>query len=92
MNVVSVLRDKRARIQEMRETFRQTHHTRSTVGEHARRVAEKSLAVSHTLEKLHIRTDIPAADKVAAVEDFIRGSSVKHADLKTTVRRIMKRI
>ncbi|MBO6041300.1 MAG: HD domain-containing protein [Oscillospiraceae bacterium] len=151
---------------EMREAFLQTHHTRSTVGEHTQRVAEKSLAICHALEKLHIRTDIPAvvagslchdlgilgrdekygseqecyrqhpadsvevarklvehlpekteniirhhmwpsagseapgsleeaivlvADKAAAVEDFIRGSKTKPADLKTTVRTLAER-
>ena len=151
---------------EMREAFGQTHHTRSTVGEHTRRVAEKSLAICHALDRLHIRTDIPAvvagslchdlgilgrdekygserecyrqhpadslevakklmddlpektqdiiehhmwpsanseapgtlegfivsaADKAAAVEDFIRGSKVKPADLKTTVRTLAER-
>ena len=151
---------------EMREAFRQTHHTRSTVGEHTRRVAEKSLAICYALDKLHIRTDIPAvvagslchdlgilgrdekyasdhecyrrhpadsievarklmedlpektediiehhmwptprskapstlegvivsaADKAAAVEDFILGSKLKPADLKTTVRTLTAR-
>lgn len=151
---------------EMRSAFQQTHHTRSTLGEHTRRVAEKSLAICHALEKLRIHTDIPAvvagslchdlgmldrdakydseqtcsrqhpadsvdvarrlvddlpektediirhhmwptagseaprslegvivsaADKVAAVEDFLRGSRVKPADLKTTVRTIFRR-
>ncbi len=45
---------------EMQQAFYQTHHTRSTVGEHTRRVAEKSLKICYALEKLHIRTDIPA--------------------------------
>ena len=151
---------------EMQEAFRQTHHTRCTVGEHTRRVAEKSLAICYALDKLHVRTDIPAvvagslchdlgilgrdekygtnkecyrqhasdsveiaqklmdklpektpdiiehhmwpsagskaprslegiivsaADKAAAVEDFIRGSKVKPSDLKTTVRTIAER-
>ena len=151
---------------EMREAFRQTHHTRSTVGEHTRRVAEKSLGICHALERLHIRTDIPAvveaslchdlgildrdtkfeseeqclrqhpadsvevarrlvenlpdktaeiieshlwpgvgskapdslegiivsaADKAAAIEDFVRGSKVMPADWKTAVRTIIKR-
>ena len=151
---------------EMREAFGQTHHTRSTVGEHTQRVAEKSLAICYALDRLHIRTDIPAvvtgslchdlgilgrddkykseqecyrqhpaesievaqklvddlpektrdiiehhmwptsgskapnslegvivsaADKAAAVEDFILGSRVKPADLKTTVRTIVER-
>lgn len=151
---------------EMRSAFQQTHHTRSTLGEHTRRVAEKSLSICHALEKLHIHTDIPAvvagslchdlgmldrdakydseqtcsrqhpadsvdvarrlvddlpdkaediirhhmwptagsaaprslegvivstADKVAAVEDFLRGSRVKPSDLKTIVRTISRR-
>ncbi|MBR4394144.1 MAG: HD domain-containing protein [Oscillospiraceae bacterium] len=150
---------------EMQEAFRQTHHIRSTVGDHTRRVAEKSLAMCHALEKLHIRTDIPAvvtgslchdlgilgrdekygsgrecyrqhpddsvevarnlvddlsgktediirnhmwptpgskapnslegaivsvADKAASVEDFIRGSTAKPADLKATAREFAK--
>ena len=45
---------------EMRSAFQQTHHTRSTLGEHTRRVAERSLAICHALEKLRIHTDIPA--------------------------------
>lgn len=45
---------------EMQAAFHQTHHTRSTVGEHTRRVAEKSLAICYALDKLHIRTDISA--------------------------------
>lgn len=151
---------------EMREAFCQTHHTRSTVGEHTRRVAEKSLAICYALDKLHIHTDIPAvvagslchdlgilgrdekyasdhecyrqhpadsievarklmedlpektediiehhmwpttrcnapstlegvivsaADKAAAVEDFIFGSKLKPSDLKTTVRTLTAR-
>jgi hypothetical protein len=34
---------------------------------------------------------VSTADKVAAVEDFLRGSRVKPADLKTTVRTISRR-
>ena len=45
---------------EMRQACRQTHHTRSTVAEHTQRVAEKSLAICYALDRLHIRTDIPA--------------------------------
>ena len=55
---------------EMREAFRQTHHTRSTVGEHTQRVAEKSLAICHALEKLHIRTDIPAVVEASLCHDL----------------------
>ena len=152
--------------EEMQLAFSQTHHTRSTVGEHTRRVAEKSLALCHALEKLHIKTDIPsvvtgslchdlgilgrdkkygsdrecyrqhpadstevarrllkdlpkktqdiiehhmwptagskapaslegvivsAADKVAAIEDFIRGSKTKPVGLKETIKNIRER-
>ena len=151
---------------EMQQAFRQTHHTRSTVGEHTQRVAEKSLAICYALNRLHIRTDIPAvvagalchdlgilnrdekyasdqecyrqhpsdsvevakklvddlpkktpdiierhmwptakskvpnslegmvvsmADKAAALEDFIQGSSVKHIGLKETIQNIRER-
>lgn len=152
--------------EEMRQAFQQRHHTRSTVGEHSQRVAKKSLDICYALDKLHIRTDIPAvvagslchdlgilgrdekyesdrecyrqhaadsievarklvndlpektpgiierhmwptagskvpnslegaivsaADKIAAVEDFIRGSKIKPSDLKTTVQTIAER-
>ena len=55
---------------EMQEAFRQTHHLRSTVGDHTQRVAEKSLAICHALEKLHIRTDIPAVVKGSLCHDL----------------------
>ncbi len=45
---------------EMRQAFRQTHHTFSTVGEHTMRVAMTSLAICYALKKLRIKTDIPA--------------------------------
>ena len=45
---------------EMRQAFKQTHHTFSTVGEHTMRVAMTSLAICYALKKLHIKTDIPA--------------------------------
>ncbi len=152
--------------EEMERAFCQTHHMRSTVGEHSQRVAEKSLALCYALEKLRIRPDIPAvvaaslchdlgildrdekygsdrecyrkhssdsievarklvnnlpektqdiigrhmwptagsripnslegaivsaADKAAAVEDFIRGSRIIPSDLKTTLRTLKER-
>lgn len=151
---------------EMEQAYSQTHHTRSTVAEHSQRVAEKSLAICYALDRLHIRTDIPAvvtgslchdlgmlgrdekydsnrecyrrhpadsieiarklvkdmpektpdiiqhhmwpspgseaphslegfivsaADKAAAVEDFIRGSKTKPIGLKETIRNIKRR-
>ena len=55
---------------EMQQAFRQTHHTRSTVGEHTQRVAEKSLAICYALNRLHIRTDIPAVVAGALCHDL----------------------
>ena len=45
---------------EMRQAFKQAHHTFSTVGEHTMRVAMTSLAICYVLKKLRIKTDIPA--------------------------------
>ena len=68
---------------EMREAFRQTHHTRSTVGEHTQRVAEKSLAICHALEKLHIRTDIPAVVAASLCHDLgILGRDEKYGAIR----------
>ena len=73
---------------EMREAYRQTHHTRSTVGEHTRRVAEKSLAVCHALEKLRIRTDIPAVVTGALCHDLgILGRDGKYGSERECRRR-----
>ena len=55
---------------EMQQAFRQTHHTRSTVGEHTQRVAEKSLAICYALNRLHIHTDIPAVVTGALCHDL----------------------
>ena len=55
---------------EMRKAYKQTHHTRSTVGEHTQRVAEKSLAICHALNRIHIRTDIPAVVAASLCHDL----------------------
>lgn len=52
--------DKILKSDEMRQAFRQKHHTLSTVGEHTMRVAMTSLAICYALKKLHVRTDIQA--------------------------------
>ena len=44
----------------MQQAFRQKHHLRSTVGEHTLRVARTSIKIGRTLQKLHVRVDIPA--------------------------------
>ena len=45
---------------EMSKAFRQTHHSRATVGDHSMRVAKTSLRICYALDKLQIKTDIPA--------------------------------
>ncbi len=73
---------------EMREAYRQTHHTRCTVGEHTRRVAEHSLVICHALERLRIRTDIPAVVTGALCHDLgILGRDRKYASEKECLRR-----
>ncbi len=72
---------------EMKEAFRQTHHTRSTVGEHTRRVAENSLAICYVLRKLHIKTDIPAVVTGSLCHDLgILGRDEKYASNKECYR------
>ena len=73
---------------EMREAFCQTHHTRSTVGEHTQRVAEKSLAICYVLDRLHIRTDIPAVVAGSLCHDLgILGRDEKYSSEKECYRR-----
>ena len=45
---------------ELKESFDQTHHRWSTVGEHTLRVAASSLMISYALRKLNIKVNIPA--------------------------------
>ena len=69
--------------EEMRAAFQQTHHTRSTVGEHTRRVAEKSLAICYALDRLHIRTDISMVVKSSLCHDLgILGRDEKYESEK----------
>jgi len=64
---------------EMRQAFRQKHHTLSTVGEHTMRVAAISLAICYALKKLHIRTDIKAVVTGALSHDLgILGRNEKY--------------
>jgi len=44
----------------MQKAFEQKHHLHSTVGEHTMRVARTSVNISHLLQKLHIRIEMPA--------------------------------
>lgn len=46
--------------EEMKEAFEQTHHRRSTVGEHTIRVAVSSVMICYALRKLNIKVSIPA--------------------------------
>ncbi len=45
---------------EMQEAFEQTHHHRSTVGDHTIRVATSSLMICYVLRKLRVNVSIPA--------------------------------
>lgn len=74
--------------EEMRRACAQTHHTRSTVAEHTRRVAENSLAICHALEKLGISTDIKAVVEGALCHDLgILGREEKFENEKECFRR-----
>ena len=76
------------RSDEMRRAYQQTHHTRSTVGEHIQRVAEKSLAICYALDRLHIRTDIPAVVAGSLCHDLgILGRDEKYGSEKECYRR-----
>ena len=72
---------------EMDMAFQQTHHTWSTVGEHTLRVALASLTICYMLQKLHIRTDIPAVVKSSLCHDLgILGRNEKFANKKECYR------
>lgn len=72
---------------EMQQAWRQTHHTRSTVAEHTRRVAEKSLAICYALDRLHIPTDIPAVVTGSLCHDLgILGRDEKYASERECYR------
>ena len=74
--------------EEMRQAFRQKHHTLSTVGAHTMRVARKSLAICYALEKLHIDTDIPAVVAASLCHDIgILGRDEKYGSDKECSRR-----
>lgn len=65
---------------EMRQAFRQKHHTLSTVGEHTMRVAMTSLAICYALKKLHIHTDLRAVVTGALSHDLgILGRNEKYS-------------
>lgn len=73
---------------EMHRAYRQTHHTRSTVAEHIRRVAEKSLSICYALNRLHIRTDIPAVVVGSLCHDLgILGRDEKYGSDRECYRR-----
>lgn len=67
---------------EMRQAFRQKHHTLSTVGEHTLRVATMSLSICYTLRKFHIPTDIRAVVTGSLCHDLgILGRSEKYSSV-----------
>ncbi len=74
--------------EEMRLASGQTHHTRSTVAEHTRRVAENSLAICYALEKLGIATDRKAVVEGALCHDLgILGRDEKYENGQECYRR-----
>ena len=74
--------------EEMRLASGQTHHTRSTVAEHTRRVAENSLAICHALKRLGIAADEKAVVEGALCHDLgILGRDEKYVNEKECCRR-----
>lgn len=72
----------------MKEAFQQTHHRRSTVGEHTFRVARTSLEISRFLQKLHIRVDIPSVVIGSLCHDLgIVGRNEKYASNRECYRK-----
>ena len=58
------------------------------MGEHIQRVAEKSLAICYVLDRLHIRTDIPAVVAGSLCHDLgILGRDEKYGSEKECYRR-----
>lgn len=45
---------------EMKQAFEQTHHKKTTVGEHTVRVAMSSVMICYALKKMHINVNVPA--------------------------------
>ncbi len=54
----------------MRKAFDQTHHLRSTVGEHTMRVTRAGVKLCHALEKLHIPVDVEAVVVASLCHDL----------------------
>ena len=64
----------------MQKAFEQTHHRRSTVGEHTFRVARASVKIGHVLQKLHIPVDMSAVVVGSLCHDLgIIGRNEKYA-------------
>ena len=72
---------------EMKQAFEQTHHQRSTVGEHTFRVAFSSVMICYALRKLNIKVNIPAVVIGALCHDLgILGRSEKFSSAKECSR------
>ena len=68
---------------EMRQAFRQKHHTLSTVGEHSLRVARTSLKICYMLNRLHVPTDIQDVVTASLCHDLgILGRDEKYDSMK----------
>ncbi len=72
---------------EMQEAFEQTHHRRSTVGEHTIRVAVSSVMICYALRKLNIKVSIPAVVIGALCHDLgMLGRSEKYSSARECSR------
>ena len=68
------------RSEEMRKAFEQTHHRRSTVGEHTLRVASASVMICYALKKLNVEVSVPAVVVGALCHDLgILGRKEKYS-------------
>ena len=73
--------------EEMKEAFQQTHHKRSTVGEHTVRVAATSVLICYVLRKMKINVNLPAVVVGSLCHDLgILGRNEKYSSAKECSR------
>ena len=73
--------------EEMKQAFEQTHHQKSTVGEHTLRVAVSSVMICYALKKLNINVNIPAVVVGSLCHDLgILGRDEKYSSEKECSR------
>ena len=72
---------------EFGESFSQTHHLATTVGDHTMYVSRTSLRICYYLDKLHIRTDINDMVVGSLCHDLgIMGRDAKYSDNRECYR------